>query len=523
MNPGGPRRQPRWAVLCTGLVLFATAAQAAWDEGYQSEQGTRVRGTVNDSLERLDLRLSSATYEGSPFTQLWIDRGELQGQWGSEFLTGETLVGAHFSALDTSGELVDLRIVGARPHTNVYTRLPSKTVWEYDVEWESKAGSGSLCPGNAPALALPGKWNAGAYLPSPDAFSFACVPYETPEVGLLKGGVAAKCVDWGYPPWLNEDEMPDGGKSPVLSGGDAKRYHAVCATMASADYCGEGRPNTVDGTPIVMFNDSNVRTEVEASDPTHTPYVSGGPFGTSGDFFFEAAWTAVPVKDDREGEGWRGKALCLTKKRWSTLPLNGTCFDPSSLPDPRTNRDEEYCESRSAEELLALGSVLFSYSTYIDAGLYRFKNKNTGALLTTASVTIKSWPAFAYVPNVPDGDEYELDTYGTSSVFEGSILSRNVPSTFPYLDQTSRLLRYTDGAGRYVTLLEGAVVPAGYVFEELEGYVFTKPPPMSVPELHLWQQLGSYATTRGDLGALGYVDVGWMGYLPSLSDYSQMQ
>lgn len=37
---------------------------------------------------------------------------------------------------------------------------------------------------------------------------------------------------------------------------------------------------------------------------------------------------------------------------------------------------------RTDSQLLSQGAVLFSYSSYIDAGLYRFKHKLTGALLT---------------------------------------------------------------------------------------------------------------------------------------------
>lgn len=524
MDSGGLLGRPTRAVFSTLFMLCAATAQAAWDEGYESQQGTRVRGTENEMLERIDLKLSTAHLGGAGFQQLGIDHGELKGTWNYTPVGGEDLVGTVFTAMDGT-EKVFLRIVGARRHVNVYTRLESKTVWEYDVEWAASGGGGALCPGKVSALALPGRWSGGVYTPGADSFSFACLPFESESgVGLIRGGVAAKCTDWGYTPWLNQDAMPDESKSPATTVSQAERYHTACAAMASADYCGEGKTNTVDGTPIIMFNADNVLTEVDPADPLHTPYVAGGPFGTDGDYFFEAAWKTVPVLDRTNGQGWRASALCLSKKRWSTLPLNGTCVvSPASLPDPRLNRGGEFCESISADKLLSQGSVLYSYSTYIDAGLYRFRNKLTGEHLTTASVFIDPKLPFTYIPNVVNAAAYELDTSGVGSVFEGPVLSKNVPASFPGLALTSRLLRYTDGAGRYVTLVEGAAVPSGYYLEELEGYVYAKTPPMSVPELHFWQHKDSYVTTTGYLKPLGYDDLGWTGYLPALRDYALME
>ncbi|AKJ06170.1 Hypothetical protein AA314_07796 [Archangium gephyra] len=507
-------------VLCTAFVLLATSAQAA-NGGYQSQQGTHLRGTVAELLEQVPLQLSSARFKGLPVSPAWIDQGQLLGQWQTEFLSGEKLIGVGFSGM-YNGEKVALQIVDARPHVNVYTGLKSATLWEYQVVWESPtAGKGELCPGSAPALVLPGRWGAGVLYEDRDAFFFACLPHKAEtESGLDKGGVTAKCVEWGYTPWVNPEPMPDGSPSPATTSDEAKRYHASCATMASADYCGEGRPNTVNGTPLVMFNAKNVVTQLVGT----TPYVASGPFGSGADFFFETAWAASQVKDT-QGYGWRAKALCLTKKRWSTLPLNGTCLNPTNLPDPRTQRQAPFCESLSASQLLSQGAMLFSYSSYIDAGLYRFKHKVTGELLTTASLNISPSGAFVYVPKVPNGNDYVLDTTGVSSVYEGPILSPSVPATFPGLADARPLWRYTDGLGRYVTLVEGTGVPAGFVPDganALEGYVYVGKALSGPPELHLWERSGSYATSTGPLGTLSYHDVALMGFLPSLSDYDQL-
>lgn len=55
-------------------------------------------------------------------------------------------------------------------------------------------------------------------------------------------------------------------------------------------------------------------------------------------------------------------------------------------------------------------------------------------------------------------------------------------------------------------------MPAGYYADELEGYVYAKTPPMNVPTLSFWEHKGSYATTAGNLGPLGYSNLGWTGF-----------
>ncbi|WP_375766937.1 protein kinase [Archangium gephyra] len=70
---------------------------------------------------------------------------------------------------------------------------------------------------------------------------------------------------------------------------------------------------------------------------------------------------------------------------------------------------------------------------------------------------------------------------------------------------------------------EGGLPLLQFALAELEGYVYAKTPPMSVPMLHFWQRKDSYVTTTGNLGPQGYDDLGWTGYLPALSDSAQME
>jgi uncharacterized protein YjbI with pentapeptide repeats len=107
--------------------------------------------------------------------------------------------------------------------------------------------------GGAPILAtaLGGTWDGrtGARIDSADRFTFAC-----------QGGALYKCVDAGYKPWTSA-EMAE--------------YHQACTRMIRADYCGDGRSFTKDGTMIDMGDALGVQSFATTS---------------RADFAFEATW-----------------------------------------------------------------------------------------------------------------------------------------------------------------------------------------------------------------------------------------
>jgi hypothetical protein len=75
-------------------------------------------------------------------------------------------------------------------------------------------------------------------------------------------GAIGKCIRWGYRPW---DERPGGAPLGAL--------HRACVHMARADYGGDGRTGTRDGTAVHICDRFGVR-----------PCVSDAPLA------FEAAW-----------------------------------------------------------------------------------------------------------------------------------------------------------------------------------------------------------------------------------------
>jgi hypothetical protein len=84
----------------------------------------------------------------------------------------------------------------------------------------------------APAAAVPleGHWDEKAEW-SPGGLTLACV-----------NGAIGKCVAWGYWPW-----------EPGM-----RAFHQACIRMARADYCGDGAGQTVDGTPIDIWDSRGI-------------------------------------------------------------------------------------------------------------------------------------------------------------------------------------------------------------------------------------------------------------------------
>ncbi|MBS2032983.1 MAG: hypothetical protein JST54_34240 [Deltaproteobacteria bacterium] len=93
--------------------------------------------------------------------------------------------------------------------------------------------------GRRAAIPVGGAWaasgepiDAGA-----DALTFACT-----------SGAIGKCLRLGYAPW----RKVDGG--PSLA-----RLHSACVRMIRADYCGDGKSHTVDGTVIDIADVRNIQ------------------------------------------------------------------------------------------------------------------------------------------------------------------------------------------------------------------------------------------------------------------------
>jgi hypothetical protein len=153
-------------------------------------------------------------------------------------LNGTDFIGAHLTASLSNGGSLELRIddIAALAGAN-------DDVLAYAISASSDGGWTSLCgyesDGSARrALAVPGTWNTvtGAWSDDGGSFTFAC-----------RAASIAKCVELGYKTW----------------DGFGDHQHA-CVRMLRADYCGDGTPHTVNGTPINIYDNAGVQADTES-------------------------------------------------------------------------------------------------------------------------------------------------------------------------------------------------------------------------------------------------------------------
>jgi hypothetical protein len=429
-----------WGAAWTALVLLgcapsapkvaATSSADLADGDYISQQGRLLLG-----FRPPDVR----TFGFPPLvTNVKVAAA---GQLVADHLSGRDFVGMNIKSNAVAASIA-MRIKDVLPPAQPGDR------WRYVLEeqdpmtgtWlQACADPPQIVPPSTPlpigAIALQGSWtDDGGYVDNPSAISFSCA-----------AGVAAKCVGWGYPWDAAPPNLTETGHPSSATGADVLQ---ACTRMARADFCAVGVPNTLDGTPI------------------HVHDAFGGPLHPEHDvhgFFFEAAW--LPSLHSPKGQDQARPPVCLSKKRWSTLPLGGGC--DVALPDPRV-RQGKFCEDYSLADLEALGAVVYSDSSYIDAGLYSWGDPTTTAPLTTshllpgAAGSAPTWiaPPPAGLPFSPSGQPMQ---------FEGALFSPDVPAAIA-ASGVRKLVSYWCLGPDYVTTttdLSATCMPIA-----VEGYVY---------------------------------------------------
>ncbi|WP_244239287.1 ADYC domain-containing protein, partial [Corallococcus carmarthensis] len=428
------------------------------------------------------------------------------------FLEGPDFVGTVFRA-PFEGRSVKLTIEAVQCHVSITGQpipctaqnVSSGTAfWEYRVTAATEDSQPQpLCPtGSGFALAVPHAWSSGGELiPNSEYFTFACVAKDegTSQPFFVGGGVIAKCIDWGYPPWAT-----------TFPQNVALEYHQLCTRMAVADYCGEGRSNTLDGTPLKFMGPK----DAILLDP-------GGLPATVEGYSLEAVW-----KVDECGEV---RPLCLGKKRWDTLPLEATCVNRSLLIAPRPSRP---CESMNLSAY-ANSTLLVSYSLFIDRSLVMFKDANNGWMTTTA-VTVDT--ALIEGGSSVTGIHLDLDANGVADASgftayrkEGPILSPKLPADIRTRmgSLIKPLYRCVNSSGRYLLTddsqcerISGFALKVINGDQGIEGFVYSSVDVTSTGQrrpLKLWRSLltpGVYATSTQ--AQAGFILVRELGYLPSV-------
>jgi hypothetical protein len=262
--------------------------------------GIKVNGPVFNGPVFNGPVFNGAGLEGTLFTASMLVNGVEQAVSGLDFIDSEWQV--KFTYTDGQGQAqVDeyqLRI------DDIYPSEASPEVYLYDIMSRPQAGGewAPLCVDHlgaaVPAIPLQYYWDlqTGGRVDDPNVVTFACT-----------NAVLGKCTMWGYHPWATAERC----KHPEKKKQKDKEcetvalrdYHQACTRMARADYCGDGTPWTVEGTPIDLWD--------RLTPPIETPTT---------DWFVEAEWNsggAYCVNDIRQ-QAWKAEGkypACFLDKK----------------------------------------------------------------------------------------------------------------------------------------------------------------------------------------------------------------
>ena len=151
-------------------------------------------------------------------------------------LAGSAIVGSRWTGHLSDGGTLTLRLDAA-----IQGVAPNDDVWSYRVSALSGSTWVPACVDAAGVAALAesvrGTWSfaqgvacGGAYHGSASDFTIAC-----------RGSAVSKCIEFGFKPW--------NGLTLDL---------VACTRAMRADFCGDGRAYTVDGTMVNIFDVSGI-------------------------------------------------------------------------------------------------------------------------------------------------------------------------------------------------------------------------------------------------------------------------
>lgn len=312
----------------------------------------------------------------------------------------------------------------------------------YQLRYRSKATGvvSNYCEGGEVAVPMQGTWTATGYHRGGDNISFGC-----------RDGTTFKCFTWGYVP------------GPLAS--DGWHAHQACTRMARADICGDGTPHTREETPIVI-RDYLVGYNDHPSDAPALRHATTFPAHPDR-HFYESAWTS----------GENIGAICLSRMRWASLPVGGTC---GSLPDPRITQGAKFCEDMSDDELEIANVWLANASQAFDMYLHRWRHPGTQDVVATVRGFYSAGSDL--VTPFPDYTEY---------IGSDGIILRNLPGS---IDRSEVIEVFSTGTSDRVLLPNAALTRADPSFE---GYLLTTPGSDRVP-FHQYRRAGVDRLTSVD-------------------------
>ena len=230
-------------VSCCVLVV-SLDSRSRFSQEVLTSNGMSLNGMSLNGMSLNGMSLNGMSLNGMSINGMSLNGSQMTGvKSNGTAVSGAGLVGAKMAGTLSSGGTVSVRVDSAQtlpaPHTDV---------WAYGVSYQL-AGSTTWSPmcgsSGTLALALSGTWNlgsgvvgGGSWSASATSFTFGC-----------RGAALAKCVELGYKPWK------------IVNGVLLRNHHQSCVRMLRADYCGDGKSWTQDGTPINVYDSLNIQTD----------------------------------------------------------------------------------------------------------------------------------------------------------------------------------------------------------------------------------------------------------------------
>jgi len=192
-----------------------------------SLNGISLNGISLNGISLNGISLNGISLNGVGLTGAAIRETQLQGtRTTGGTLIGAALVGAKLRGTMSNNGMIDLRI-----DASAMLPAPNSDVRVYSITYATTTGWRPLCvgpTGGNEAILFPGTWNlsTGRHQSDWNVFTVSC-----------RGATFAKCTELGY-------------KSDAL----LDTYHQACTRALRADYCGDGKSHTVNGTQINIYD-----------------------------------------------------------------------------------------------------------------------------------------------------------------------------------------------------------------------------------------------------------------------------
>jgi hypothetical protein len=258
-----------------------------------SVNGTSVNGTSVNGTSVNGTSVNGTSVNGSTLTSASLPGGDF---------TGTTWIGDL-----TNGGTIPLRIDGS-----VAVPAPNADLTSYYVSYQTTAGWSPLCgteAGGSPIPAIPmlGVWSyaqgvvgGGGYTPDASKITFAC-----------RGKAIAKCIEMGYRPPV----------SGAPSAATSTERLVACTRLLRADYCGDGRSFTVNGTLINLYDNVGIQADAE-------PWT------------IEAEWTSTGARCTNDAQFTRLTVSGLTPPECFAAKVSASCGAPGHFHNGTTLMDE---------------------------------------------------------------------------------------------------------------------------------------------------------------------------------------